>query len=176
MRYITLLLTLFISFASSSTLLAQSTEPSAQERKQWFKEMRQVKNEYIAKQLQLTPEQKQKFIPLYDAMDAETARLGNETRQLEKTIYGKGSNATDIEYEKAAEALYELKGKESEIELKYFQKFKTVLTKKQLFELKRAERRFSRELMKQQHSKQQHTKQKHAKQQSAKSSEKAKKH
>lgn len=153
MRYITILMILFTAFVSTDIASAQSAEPSAQERKQWFKEMRQVKNEYIAKQLQLTNEQKQKFIPLYDAMDAETARIGQETRQLEKTICDKGKNASDIEYEKAAEALYELKGKESEIEMKYFQKFKTVLTKKQLFELKRAERRFSRELMKQQHSK-----------------------
>ena len=45
-----------------------------------------------------------------------------------------------------------MKGKEAAVEKQYFAKFKTVLTPKQLFQLKRAERKFTDKLMKE-HSK-----------------------
>ena len=62
------------------------------------------------------------------------------------------SEVSDLEYEKAAEAMIEVKGKEASVEEQYFAKFKTVLSPKQLFKLKQAERKFTRELMRQ-HSK-----------------------
>lgn len=129
--------------------MAQQKAPSKEERTRWMKEMRQYKAEYIAKELKLTDEQKQKFVPLYENMDAETGRIGFETRQLEHTVKDKGEKASELEYEKAAEALFELKKKESDIELKYMPEFKSILTKRQLFELKGAERKFTQELMKQ---------------------------
>lgn len=132
----------------SMTAIAQKQMPSKEDRIRWMKEMRQYKAEYIAKDLNLTDEQKQKFVPLYEKLDAETSHLGFETRQLEYSVMHKGDKASDLEYEKAAEALFELKSKESAIELKYFDDFKSILTKQQLFKLKGAERKFTQELMK----------------------------
>ena len=43
----------------------------------------------------------------------------------------------------------EFKSKEAAIELRYFNQFKTYLSKKQLFQLKIAENKWMRELMKQ---------------------------
>lgn len=117
------------------------------ERTEWMKEMRRYKAEFMADKLDLTDEQKAKFIPLYEEMDERTSRIEREARQMEREIRKKGTQATDTEYEKAAEALTELKGKQGAIEMEYLPKFKTILTKEQLFKMKGAERDFMKGLM-----------------------------
>ena len=126
-------------------LLAQ--KPTQRERDSWMKEMQQVKNEYIARKLQLTDEQKAKFLPVYNRMEAEVRVAAEQAMQLERQVRRKGEKASDLEREKAAEAQFELKGKEGAIEMKYFKDFKSILTSKQLIKLKKAERDFSKELM-----------------------------
>lgn len=116
-------------------------------RSEWIKEMRRYKAEFMADKLKLTDEQKAKFIPIYEEMDERTAKVEREARQMEHDVKKKGTQATDTEYEKAAEALTELKGKQGAIEMEYLPKFKAILTKEQLFKMKGAERDFMKELM-----------------------------
>ena len=123
-------------------------KPTERERPTWMKEMQQYKNDYISRKLELTEEQKTKFLPLYNRMETEVRKLSDQTMKMERDVRKKGDAATELEYEKAAEAQFELKAKEAQIELKYFKEFKTVLKPQQLLKLKRAERDFSRELMK----------------------------
>lgn len=130
-------------------LSAQAQRPSERERNVWMKEMQQYKNDFLTKRLELTEEQKAKFIPLYNNMDAEIRKTQEEAEQLYRQTHAKDGKATDLEYEKAAEALYELKGRENAIEMKYFKEYKAILSPKQLFQLKDTERDFIRELMKQ---------------------------
>ena len=79
-------------------------------------------------------------------MSNETSRLARDTRSLERQV-SKKANPSDLEYEKAAEAITEFKAKEGAVELKYFNQFKTFLNKKQLFQLKLAENKWMDELM-----------------------------
>lgn len=122
------------------------------DRKEWFKELRQYKHDFLAKELNLSKEQQDKFFPMYDEMEDAIWKINHDTHRLERKIAKTGGKASDLEYEKAAEAMYEVKGKEAATEKQYFSKFKTVLNPKQLFELKRAERKFMDKLMKE-HSK-----------------------
>ncbi len=122
--------------------------PNGREREVWMKEMQQYKNDFIAKKLNLTDEQKAKFVPLYNSMDEEIRKAQQEAEQLYRQTKKKGEKASDLEYEKAAEAVYELKGRENAIEMKYFSDFKEILSPKQIFQLKDAERDFTRQLMK----------------------------
>lgn len=133
--------------------VSSAQRPTGREREVWMKEMQQYKNDFIAKKLSLTDEQKAKFIPLYNAMDEEIRKTQDEAEQLYRQTLKKESAATDLEYEKAAEAVYELKGRENAIEMKYFKDFKTILTPRQLFKLKDAERDFTRQLMRHQRRK-----------------------
>lgn len=133
-------------------LLAAFFPAAAQHREsprtQWFSEMRQLRTNYVVKELKLTDEQRERFVPVYDEMSREVMKVMTDTRKMYKSIKEKGSAATELEKEKAAEALYECKGKENAIEMRYFSKFKTILTPDQLLQLKKAEQRFSRQLMK----------------------------
>ena len=60
----------------------------------------------------------------------------------------KNDHPSDLEYEKATEALFELRSREGDIDRKYYPQLREILSKKQLFKLKSAERRFGRHLMK----------------------------
>ena len=127
----------------------QAQRNFGRDRESWMKEIQQYKNDFIAKKLELTDEQRAKFLPLYNSMDEEIRKVQEESEQLSRQTMGKEDKATDLEYEKAAEAMYELKGRENAIEMKYFEEYKTILTPQQLFKLKDAEKDFTRELMKQ---------------------------
>lgn len=137
-----------VSLMACVSLWAQSKPGGTQEdRRKWFREMTQYKHEFLAKELDLTKEQEAKFFPVYDKMENETRELNRQARKMEKSVEEKGDKATELEYEKAAEALQELKGKESAVEMRYFAEFKTILSKKQLFRLKQAERKFTHTIM-----------------------------
>ena len=109
--------------------------------------MRQFKHEFLIKELDLTPEQQPKFFAVYDKMNEEIHALDKQTRQLERDIRQKGDNVTDLEYEKAAEACCELAGKRNAIAMRYFNDYKKILTKKQLFLMNGAERKFTNTIM-----------------------------
>jgi len=127
-------------------MAAQRSQSDAQ-RRQWFNNMVATKVDYISKQIGLDGDKKVRFAKEYTAMTTETAKLARETRKLERSV-AKNPKATDLEYEKAAEAVAEFKGREAAIEMRYYNQFKTYLSKKQLFQLKIAENKWMRELMK----------------------------
>jgi len=143
MKRILIVILIIATFAPF--MCVEAKKNSKADKKEWFAKMRQHKHDFIEDELDLTDEQEDKFFPMYDAMEDELHKLNRETRKLEKQVADK--NATDVEYDAASKAIIELKKKEADIELKYFDKFKTVLSSKQIFELKRAEKKFTRKIM-----------------------------
>ncbi|MCM1071098.1 MAG: hypothetical protein NC210_03160 [[Clostridium] fimetarium] len=141
-----ILIAIMVMAAVAPSALAQGKNA----RQQWMSEMRQYKRAYLAKELDLTKEQQNKFFPLYEAMEDECARLDEDTRLMERRI-ADASDATDLEYEKAADTMYDTKVRQAEIEKEYAAKFKEVLSAKQYFNLKDADRKFARDMMRQHH-------------------------
>lgn len=131
---------------------AQHHNPTKAQADKWFDEMRAYKTDYIVNALQLSQDQREKFISIYNTMSAELDKIARETRQMERKV-SKNNQASDLEYEKAADALFELRAREGAIDQKYYPQLKAILTKKQLFQLKAAERRFGRHLMKEREGK-----------------------
>lgn len=151
------ILLLIIALMSNLSSISAQCKSNKQDRQKWFKEMREYKHSFLAKELGLNEDQQSEFFPVYDAMETELHKNGKEVRQLERKLK-KSEDVSDIEYEKAAEAMFELKGKEHAIEMSYFEKFKNILTKKQLFLLKGAERKFTQSIMKHHNKKKSHNK------------------
>ncbi|MCM1163963.1 MAG: Spy/CpxP family protein refolding chaperone [Muribaculaceae bacterium] len=140
-RIFLLIVTIFLSLG----VMAQK-EPRP-DKGEWMKEMQQYKNEFVAKKLELTEEQKTRFIPLYTKMDKEIRTLVEQTYKMSREVKKKGAAATDLEKEKAAEAQFECKMKEGQIEMKYFKEFKKILTPDQLMKFKDVERKFAKQLL-----------------------------
>ena len=136
-------------FASPAATFAQQTKskPNPEEQRDaQLKQMTEFKHAFLKKELNLTRAQETNFFRVYDQMDAELRKIGEESRLLERKTQ-RNAKATDTELESAARALFEQKEKEAEVELKYFEEFRKVLTKRQLFNLKDVERRMTRALL-----------------------------
>ncbi|MDE7407082.1 MAG: Spy/CpxP family protein refolding chaperone [Muribaculaceae bacterium] len=141
------LLILLVTFACMPLAVNADNEHGKNERVAWFTKMREYKHDFLIKKLGLEDQQREQFFALYDKMNDEIHAVERQTRNMERAVCKKGDAATDLEYEKAAEACYELAGKRNAIEMKYFKEFKKVLTPKQMFLLQKAERDFTRQLM-----------------------------
>lgn len=109
-------------------------------------DMYQAKHEMIIQELGLTQTQQKQFMPLYEQMEREIYEVNRNARTLASEIEKK-TNPTDREYEAAASALSNTRLREGEIEAKYFEKFSKILSKKQLFQLKQTEAKFTREML-----------------------------
>lgn len=134
-----------ISICSAS---AQGHSNKDNDRSRVLSEIRIYKHEILVKELSLTKEQQRDFFPLYDEMETELHKIGNEIRELEREITD-NKDATDTEVENAAAEIYAQKQREGNVEMEYFEKFKTVLEPRQLLKLKTAEKKFTQTLMRQ---------------------------
>lgn len=118
----------------------------------WLKDVREFKHTYLAKELSLSREQQNKFFPIYDQMEDDINKLNQETRAIEREINeAPEESVTDLKYDMAIEALYNLKANEAEIENSYLEQFRNILSKRQIFLLKGAEKKFSLDMMKRHH-------------------------
>lgn len=134
-------------------VLAVATAATAQKgRTKFATDMYQAKHEMIIEELGLTPTQQKQFMPLYEQMEREIYQVNRNARALASEVEKK-KNPTDKDYEAAASALSNTRIQEGDIEAKYFDKFSKILTKKQLFQLKQAEMKFTREMLSKKQSK-----------------------
>ncbi len=134
-----------ISFAA----VAQENEnqnAAPQNRGRWISEIRKYKQEFIAQELALSEEQQAEFFRLYEEMEGELEEVNAKVCKIEKDIEN-NEEAEDAEIENAARAIFEQKRIEGQIEMTYFEKFKEVLSPRQLLNLKDAERDFMKKLM-----------------------------
>lgn len=130
----------------SISLSAPAQTPDDSGREKILDELRNYKHEFLARELGLSREQQRAFFTVYDEMDDRLMTINDETRELERTVF-ENEKCTDTEAEAAARAIFEQKQKEGNIELEYFDKFKTILTPKQLVKLKSTEKRFTQSLV-----------------------------
>lgn len=119
------------------------------DKKEWMAKMKEAKHEFIARELQLSDTQKQEFLPLYDRLQAERMTIERQARDQEKALEKKGEAATDEDYDAVIASQFSIEEKLSQADQKYLPKFKKILNRRQLYRLKRAERKFNRKLMEQ---------------------------
>lgn len=130
----------------SMTLAARDNNSDNDRQNKWMNEYREYKQEFLSKEVDLTPSQKSEFFPLYNEMEQEIYNVNLEARKAEQTISQK-DDASNNDYLEAAKLMVDVKTKEARIETEYFEKFAKILDSRQLFLLKRAETRFSRNML-----------------------------
>ena len=138
MKRIVAILTLVLAITSAT--MAQNSRTKFQT------DMYQAKHEMIIQELGLTQTQQKQFMPLYEQMEREIYQVNRNARALAQEVEKK-SNPSDRDYEAAASALSNTRMREGEIEAKYFEKFSKILSKKQLFQLKQTEVKFTRQML-----------------------------
>lgn len=141
--------TIFLSITILGHLGALAQQPlNEADRDKVFSQMRAYKHRLLVKELGLDKEQEKAFFTVYDRMDDQLQQIGAETRDLEKRVMD-NAEASDTEIEAAAAAVYSQKQREGKVEAEYYDRFKELLTPRQLLRLKSAERKFTQQLVRQ---------------------------
>ena len=99
---------------------------------------------FITKQLALTPEEAQKFWPVYNQFSDARKQLHEQHKENRKDI----DNLSDSEIEQVIDNHIILDQKELDIKKKYHAEFKKVLSNKKIAKLYHSEDQFKRELLK----------------------------
>lgn len=134
----------FLTVLSFTQVYAAGQEDNRQQR--WLNDVREYKQDFLTREVELTQDQQTQFFPLYNAMENEIFQLNKDSRELERKVSAQ-NDVSDLEYETTAKAMLDVKNKEAQIESSYFDKYSKILSPKQLFLLKRAETRFSRNML-----------------------------
>ena len=135
-----------VSILVATLVIAGAVTAQNKGRSKFATDMYQAKHEMIIEELGLTPTQQKQFMPLYEQMEREIYQVNRNARALAAEVEKK-KNPSDRDYEVAASALSNTRVQEGDIEAKYFEKFSKILSKKQLFQLKQAERKFTQEML-----------------------------
>ncbi|RMG77793.1 MAG: hypothetical protein D6707_10740 [Bacteroidetes bacterium] len=131
-----------------TTIWSANAQPKKMPPQKMKKE--QIKAEkiaFITKELQLTPEEAQRFWPVYNEYEAKQEAIHQEHRQLMKQKR-ENQEPTDKEAEEMLNKYLSLKQQELDIEKEYIEKFKQVLPVKKVGKLMEAEHKFKKELLK----------------------------
>ena len=104
------------------------------------KEFREYKMKFLAQEMGLKDETRQKFYDLYNQLSDERLDIRMEMHAINHKI--KDNTATDQDYA----TLNRLKEQDAEIEKKYDAKFAAFLTNKEIFKMKEAENVFRQKL------------------------------
>lgn len=147
MKFILKSLILVLIFCQADLAIADTTEKVPQQGNRWMEEIKNFKHSFLIKETEMTDEQSKEFLPLYKEMEDKIYQANKEARTFEQELSTTSRDITDNDYERAAIGLSQVKTKEAEIENQYFEKFSAILSKKQLFLLKRAENRFAIEML-----------------------------
>ena len=115
-------------------------------RDKMFREVREWKMRYLAQEMSLNEEQKDKFFELYDEMSKKKDECFKEVRNLERKMKKEGDNCPEEDYQKLTEARNKANLENAEIEAAYDEKFAEFLSSKQIYEMKEGEKKFREKL------------------------------
>ena len=138
-------LTLFTLFVLSSFVVFAQPGGGGphQDRKEYI---RTQKIAFISTELALTPEEAEKFWPIYNEYDAKVEALRKERKGYAKELKTIDELSEDRAYE-LTELILDTEKREVELRAEYLIKFAEVLDKKKAAKVFVAEEKFKRELM-----------------------------
>ncbi len=127
----------------STMAFAQPGPPTEGQKKERMEKIKAAKVAFITQQLELTPEEAEKFWPVYNQWDADKKSL-REKNKLEK----KPNMLTDKEAEQLI--LNQLAMEEDLVKLNkdYYFKLKEIISPNRILKLHRAEKQFRKRLLK----------------------------
>ena len=141
-RFLTVLLSVTV------ILLASSIKVSAQfgDKGDWKERMQSEKIAFLTKEIGLTPDEAQKFWPIYNMVSEELDKAMHETfssyMELEKAL---NENKTDKEISKCLERYLAALEKQNEIRNESVDKYRKILSDKKVAKIFVAEEKFRRQ-------------------------------
>ena len=115
------------------------------DREKMMKELWEFKLKYLAQEMELQSDQQERFFALYNEMSAKRRECMSAAWKLERKVK-RSKDATESDYEAAAEAMSKAKIEDAKIEKEYDEKFSEFLSQKQIYKMKTAENEFRKNM------------------------------
>ena len=135
-----------ISIANASVAFAQDDDapPIREER---MKEIKAQKSAYLTRKMNLSPEEAQRFWPIYNQMDEELGAARREHRKYMRELLKK-AEPTEAEANEFLDRELAMEEKQLAVKKKYDPQLRKAIGAQKLVQLHQAERDFHREVMK----------------------------
>ncbi|MCB0770866.1 MAG: hypothetical protein KDC00_10730 [Flavobacteriales bacterium] len=145
MKYATLIIAILLGPCTMNTNAQENGPPElSQER---MKEIEAQRSAYITAALSLTPEEAQRFWPLFNEMSDKRQALRKEDRELHRSLVKGGKDPTEAEAEVILERSLTIRARELDLERAYTERFKKAIGAVKTVKLDKAERDFHREVL-----------------------------
>lgn len=128
------------------TLLSAFAQPGGGDKEEKSERVQAAKVAYITNRLNLSTTQAQQFWPMYNEFEEARKKIRKQLRHLR--IDNQVNTGTDEQIKADIRKFFQLRQEELELEKQYAEKFLKVLTPKQVAEYYRAEREFTKMLLK----------------------------
>jgi Skp family chaperone for outer membrane proteins len=112
-----------------------------------MQEIRAQKSAYITARINLTPEEAQRFWPVYNKYDEESEALRRELRDMDRALREKGAAVTEAEAAALLEKEVANRQKEVDLLRKFHADSRKLIGTVRTMELGRAERDFHRDVL-----------------------------
>ena len=122
------------------TTLAQKKNPSNEA------EFRTKQQAYMTKKAALTPEESEKFFPLYFEFQDKKKTINKEAWKIARK--GKNPETTDTEYQEIIDTFFDNQETIAKLEKEYIKKYRAFLSDKKVYMVYWAERKFTRNMLK----------------------------
>ncbi|MBR5612527.1 MAG: hypothetical protein IKW43_05220 [Bacteroidaceae bacterium] len=122
------------------TTLAQKKNPSNEA------EFRTKQQAYMTKKAALTPEESEKFFPLYFEFQDKKKAINKEAWKIARK--GKNPETTDTEYQEIIDTFFDNQETIAKLEKEYIKKYRAFLSDKKVYMVYWAERKFTRNMLK----------------------------
>ena len=122
------------------TTLAQKKSPRNEA------EFRTKQQAYMAKKASLTPEESEKFFPLYFEFQDKKKAINKEAWEIARK--GKKNETTDAEYQEIIDKFFDNQETIAKLEKEYIKKYREFLSDKKVYMIYWAERKFTRNMLK----------------------------
>ncbi|MET4105229.1 hypothetical protein [Hymenobacter sp. UYP22] len=143
MKYFLRSLLLFCLLAALP--LAEARAQGGLRRQERLSQLENARIAYLTEKIALTPDQAQKFWPLYNEFTAKRRDLSRRLRQLRPVTT---DGLSDQQVKESLNQSFVLRQQEIMLEKDYFERFQRVISVRQVGQLALAERQFTREVLK----------------------------
>lgn len=114
------------------------------------KELREFKVKFIAQEIGLREDQKDRFVELYNEMNDKRMAAMHDAWKMSMDLRKK-ENATEADYQAVTDAMTKARTEDAAIEQSYDEKFSKFLTQKQIYKMKEAENEFRKKMSEMRH-------------------------
>ena len=122
------------------TIFAQKKDQSSET------EFRAKQQAYMSKKAELTPEENEKFFPLYFEFQDKKKEINREAWREAKN--GAKTEVSESKYEEIIDKLFDNQETIAKLEKEYIKKYREILSAKKVYMIYWAERKFNRNMLK----------------------------